>query len=282
MSTNPPNRIVVGREKASAIEIFYKDWGSGQPIVFSHGWPLNADAWDEQLVFFAEKGYRTIAHDRRGHGRSSQPWNGNDIDTYADDLAKLMEALDLKDVILVGHSTGGGEVCRYLARHGSSRVSKLVLVGAVPPFMLRTETNPNGLPLSVFDNIQSAVAADRSQFYKDLTLPFYNYNRPHAQVSEGVREAFRIQGMQVGLRGALECVRAFSATDFREDLKKIEIPVLVLHGGDDQVVPAELSAVPAAGMLKNSTLKLYPGGSHGLAVTQRDEFHADVMKFIKS
>jgi non-heme chloroperoxidase len=217
--------------------IYYKDWGKGQPIVFSHGWPLNADAWDPQMLFLGQQGYRVIAHDRRGHGRSSQSWEGNEMDTYADDLAELFEALDLKDAVMVGHSTGGGEVARYLGRHGTKRVAKAVLIGAVPPLMLKTEKNPGGLPIDVFDGIRAGVVADRSQFFKDLTMPFYGYNRPGAKISEGVRENFWYQGMQGGHKGEYDCIKAFSETDFTEDLKKIDIPTLILHGDDDQIVP---------------------------------------------
>jgi len=281
MSTN---KITVGQEGSSPIEIFYKDWGSssGRPIVFSHGWPLNSDAWDEQLLFFGEKGFRAVAHDRRGHGRSSQTWTGNDMDTYADDLAKVLDTLDLKDVVLIGHSTGGGEVTRYVARHGTSRVSKLVLVGAVTPCMLQSESNPNGVPMSAFDSTRDGVRADRSKFFLDLTMPFYNYNRPGANVSEGVRQAFWVQGMHAGLKSALDCITAFSETDFTDDLKKIDIPVLICHGEDDQIVPVDISAKAAAKVLKHPTLKLYPGGSHGLAVTERDAFHRDLLEFIQS
>jgi non-heme chloroperoxidase len=263
-------------------QIYYKDWGTGQPIVFSHGWPLNADAWDEQLVFLASNGYRAIAHDRRGHGRSSQPWSGNEMDTYADDLATLIETLDLKDVVLVGHSTGGGEVTRYIGRYGTNRVAKAVLVGAVPPLMLKTEANPNGLPIQVFDNIRAGVASDRSQFYKDLSESFYGANRPGAKVSQGLREQFWLQSMQVGLKGALDCVKAFSETDFTEDLKKFDVPTLIVHGDDDQIVPIDDSALLSSKIVKDSTLKVYPSAGHGLTSTHREQFNTDLLTFLKT
>jgi non-heme chloroperoxidase len=262
--------------------IYYKDWGIGQPIIFSHGWPLNADAWDDQLLFVASHGYRAIAHDRRGHGRSSQPWNGNDLDTYADDLAALVEALDLKNIVLVGHSTGGGEVVRYIGRHGTSRVAKVVLVGAIPPLMLKTEANPNGTPIEAFDQIRAGVAGDRSQFYKDLSAPFYGANRPGSQVSQGVRDMFWLWSMQVGLKGAYDCVKAFSETDLTEDLKKIDVPTLIIHGDDDQIVPIAASALLSAKIVKNATLKIYPGASHGLATTHKEQFNEDLLSFLKS
>lgn len=262
--------------------IFYKDWGTGQPIVFSHGWPLNADAWDDQLHFFASNGYRAIAHDRRGHGRSSQPWDGNDMDTYADDLAALIEALDLRDAILVGHSTGGGEVTRYLGRHGSQRVAKAALIGAVPPLMLQTEANPGGLPRSVFDEIRAGVSNNRSQFFKELSVPFFGANRPAAKVPLGLLDQFWLGGMQVGLKGALDCIKAFSETDFTEDLKKIEVPVLIVHGDDDQIVPLDNSARLSAKLVKHPVLKIYPGASHGLSFTHKAELNADLLAFIKS
>ena len=262
------------------IRIFYKDWGRGQPVVFSHGWPLNADAWDDQLVAVASNGYRAIAHDRRGHGRSDQPWDGNDIDTYADDLAALVESLDLKDAVLVGHSTGGGEVIRYIGRHGSRRVAKVVLVGAVPPQMLRTANNPGGLPMEEFDKLRAGVSGDRSQFYKDLSGPFYGANRPDAKVSQGVRDMFWLWSMQAGLKAALDCIRAFSETDFTQDLKKIDRPSLIVHGDDDQIVPIGNSARLSAQLVKGSTLKIYPGGPHGLTATQKDRFNADLLAFL--
>jgi non-heme chloroperoxidase len=263
-------------------QIFYKDWGAGQPVVFSHGWPLNADAWDDQLVFVASNGYRAIAHDRRGHGRSSQPWDGNDMDTYADDLAALMEALDLRDAVLVGHSTGGGEVTRYIGRHGTSRLSKAALVGAVPPLMLKTAANPGGLPIEAFDDIRAGVTADRSQFYKDLSAPFYGANRAGSQVSQGVRDAFWLWGMQVGLKGALDCIKAFSETDMTEDLKKFDIPTLILHGDDDQIVPIADSALLSSKIVKDATLKVYPGAPHGLMSTHKDQLNADLLSFLRS
>jgi non-heme chloroperoxidase len=262
--------------------IFYKDWGTGRPVVFSHGWPLNADSWDDQLVFVASHGYRAIAHDRRGHGRSSQPWNGNDMDTYADDLAALIETLDLKDAVLVGHSTGGGEVTRYIGRHGTSRLAKAVLVGAVPPLMLKTAANPGGLPIEAFDQIRAGVTADRSQFYKDLSAPFYGANRPGSQVSQGIRDAFWLWSMQVGLKGALDCIKAFSETDQTEDLKKFDIPTLIIHGDDDQIVPIGDSAQLSSKIVKDATLKIYPGAPHGLMSTHKEQFNTDLLSFLRS
>jgi non-heme chloroperoxidase len=262
--------------------IYYKDWGSGQPVVFSHGWPLSADAWEDQMVFLGQSGYRCIAHDRRGHGRSGQPWSGNDMDTYADDLAALVEALDLRKAIHVGHSTGGGEVARYIGRHGTSRVAKAVLIGAVPPLMLKTASNPGGVPIEAFDAIRTGVMADRSQFFKDLTLPFYGANRPGAKVSQGVRDSFWMQGMQAGFKGVIDCIKAFSETDFTEDLKKIDVPTLILHGDDDQIVPIGASAMLSSKLVKSSTLKVYPGFSHGMCTVNKDQINADLLAFIRT
>ena len=262
--------------------IFYKDWGSGRPVVFSHGWPLSSDAWEDQMVFLAERGYRTIAHDRRGHGRSGQPWAGNDMDTYADDLAALFQALDLKDATMVGHSTGGREVARYIGRHGTSRVSKAVLVGAVPPLMLKTAANPGGLPMEVFDNIRAGVRADRSQFFKDLTTPFYGANRAGAKVSQGLRDSFWLMGMQGSLKSELDCIKQFSEVDFTEDLKKMTVPTLFVHGDDDQIVPIGDSAMLASKIVKNATLKVYAGAPHGLASTHKDQLNGDLLAFLKA
>jgi len=273
--------IKVGKENSKDIEIFYKDWGKGQPIVFSHGWPLTADDWDAQMLFFGQRGYRVIAHDRRGHGRSSQTWEGNEMDTYADDLAALTEHLDLKDAIHVGHSTGGGEVACYIGRHGTKRVAIAVLIGAVPPLMLKTEKNPGGLPIEAFDEIRAGVAGDRSQFYKDITLPFYGYNRPGAKISEGIRERWWLQGMMGGVKAHYDCVKAFSETDFTEDLKKFDVPTLILHGDDDQIVPIGASALLSAKLVKNSTLKVYPGFPHGMCTTNPDQINADMLAFFK-
>ena len=259
--------------------IFYKDWGKGQPIVFSHGWPLTADDWDAQMLFFGQLGYRVIAHDRRGHGRSTQTWDGNDMDTYADDLAQLTEKLDLKNAIHVGHSTGGGEVARYLGRHGSKRVAKAVLIGAVPPLMLKTAANPGGSPMEVFDGIRAGVATNRAQFYRDITLPFYGYNRPGAKISEGIREHWWLQGMMGGVKAHYDCIKAFSETDFSDDLKKIDVPTLILHGDDDQIVPIADSAPLSAKLVKNSTLKIYPGFPHGMCTTNPEQINADLLEF---
>jgi non-heme chloroperoxidase len=266
---------------ADGTQIYYKDWGKGQPVVFSHGWPLSADAWEDQMVFLGLRGYRCIAHDRRGHGRSSQPWDGNDMDTYADDLAALTDALDLHDAVHVGHSTGGGEVARYIGRHGSTRVAKAVLIGAVPPIMLKTASNPGGLPMETFDGIRTAVLADRSQFFKDLTMPFYGFNRPGAKVSQGLRDSFWMQGMQAGFKGVIDCIKAFSETDFTGDLKKMDVPTLIMHGDDDQIVPIAASALLSAKLVKRSTLKVYPGQSHGMCSTNKDQINADLLAFIK-
>jgi non-heme chloroperoxidase len=262
--------------------IYYKDWGEGQPVVFSHGWPLSADAWDDQMVFLASRGYRCIAHDRRGHGRSSQPWNGNDMDTYADDLATLTEALDVRDAIHVGHSTGGGEVARYIGRHGTKRVSKAVLIGAVPPIMLKTAANPGGLPIDAFDQIRAGVVADRSQFFKDLSAPFYGANRSGAKVSQGLRDFFWLQGMQAGFKPVIDCIKAFSETDFTEDLKKFDVPTLILHGDDDQIVPIGASAMLSAKLVKGAVLKVYPGFSHGMCSVNKDQINADLLAFFKT
>jgi len=263
-------------------QIFYKDWGKGQPFVFSHGWPLTADDWDAQMLFFGQNGYRVIAHDRRGHGRSKQTWDGNDMDTYADDLAQLTEKLDLKNAIHVGHSTGGGEVARYIGRHGTKRVAAAVLIGAVPPLMLKTAANPGGTPIEAFDAIRAGVATNRAQFYKDLTLPFYGYNRPGAKVSEGVREHWWLQGMMGGIKAHYDCVKAFSETDFTEDLKKIDVPTLILHGDDDQIVPFADAAVLSAKLVKKSTLKIYPGLPHGMCTTNPEQINADLFAFCKT
>ncbi|HEX8406409.1 MAG TPA: alpha/beta hydrolase [Duganella sp.] len=262
--------------------IHFKDWGTGPAVVFSHGWPLQGDAWEDQMMFLASNGYRVIAHDRRGHGLSSQPWQGNDMDTYADDLATLIDALDLKDATLVGHSTGGGEVARYIGRHGTGRVAKAVLVGAVTPQMVVSDNNPNGLPMSVFDGIRSAVLADRSQFFQDLSMPFYGYNRDGAKTSQGVRDTFWAQGMQCGIKNAYDCIKQFSETDFTEDLKKIDVPTLFVHGDDDQIVPIDAAAKAAVKLVKNGTLKIYEGAPHGLPTTHKDRLNADLLDFLKS
>jgi len=271
----------VGTFKTSdGTEIYYKDWGSGQPVVFSHGWPLSADAWEDQMFFLSSRGFRCIAHDRRGHGRSSQPWNGNDMDTYADDLAALVEKLDLKNAIHVGHSTGGGEVACYIGRHGSKRVAKAVLINAVPPLMLKTAANPGGTPIEAFDQLRSAVQADRSQFFKDLSAPFYGANRAGSKVSQGLRDSFWLQGMRCGFPAAYFCIKAFSETDFTEDLKKIDVPTLIVHGDDDQIVPFADSAPLTAKLVKNSQLKVYEGAPHGLPSTLKDRLNADLLEFI--
>ena len=262
-------------------EIYYKDWGTGQPIVFSHGWPLTADAFEDQMFYLASRGYRCIAHDRRGHGRSSQPWNGNEMNTYADDLAALVQKLDLKDAIHVGHSTGGGEVARYLGRHGTKRTAKAALISAVPPIMVKSLANPGGLPIDALNAIRSGTQKDRSQFFKDLALPFYGYNRPGAAVSQGVIDSFWLQGMMGGLKGLYDCIKAFSESDFTEDLKKIDLPTLVLHGDDDQIVPFADASPLTHKLVKGSTLKVYPGAPHGMCTTLKDKVSEDLLAFIK-
>jgi non-heme chloroperoxidase len=263
-------------------QIYYKDWASGQPVVFSHGWPLSADAFEDQMYFLAGRGYRCIAHDRRGHGRSSQPWQGNDLDTYADDLAVLVETLDLQNAIHIGHSTGGGEVARYIGRHGTKRVAKAMLIGAIPPLLLKTAANPDGAPIQVFDQLRAAVEADRSQFWKDLSLPFYGYNRPGAKISEGVRESFWLQGMMAGFPACYFCIKAFSETDQTEDLKRFDVPTLILHGDDDQIVPIAISAMRSSKLIKNASLKIYKGAPHGLCTTHKNQVNEDLLAFVKS
>jgi non-heme chloroperoxidase len=261
--------------------IYYKDWGTGQPVVFSHGWPLNADAWDPQMMFLGLHGYRVIAHDRRSHGRSGQTWTGNDMDTYADDLAELFETLDLQNAVMVGHSTGGGEVAHYLGRHGSKRVAKAVLISAVPPIMVQSSSRPNGVPIEVLNGIREGTLKDRPQYFKEFTLPFYGYNRQGAKISEGVRENFVLQGLQAGIKGLYDCIGAFSETDFTEDLKKITVPTLVMHGDADQIVPFHISGELTAKLVKNATLKVYPGFPHGMCTTEADTINGDLLKFIQ-
>jgi non-heme chloroperoxidase len=263
-------------------QLYYKDWGAGQPVVFSHGWPLTADAFEDQMFFFASRGYRCIAHDRRGHGRSSQTWNGNDMDTYADDLAQLTQQLDLSNAIHVGHSTGGGEVTRYIGRYGTHRVAKAVLISAIPPLMLRTSANPGGMPMESFDQIRANVVVDRSQFWKDLSLPFYGYNRPGAKVSEGVRESFWLQSIMAGFPASYFCIKAFAETDLTEDLKKIDVPTLVLHGDDDQIVPIADSALLSAKIIKNAKLVVVKGAPHGLCTTMKDRVNEELLTFFRA
>jgi non-heme chloroperoxidase len=278
-SDAPTGRTIATKD---GTQIYYKDWGSGQPVVFSHGWPLSADAFEDQMFYLASRGYPCIAHDRRGHGRSSQPWTGNDMDTYADDLAELVQSLELKDAVHVGHSTGGGEVARYIARHGTTRVAKAVLIAAVPPLMLQTPCNPGGTPIEVFNQLRAKVVADRSQFWEELSLPFYGYNRPGAKVSEGVRESFWLQGMMAGFPAAYFCIKAFSETDQTEDLKKINVPTLIIQGDDDQIVPFPASGHLQSKLVKDATLKVYKGAPHGLCTTLKDRVNEDLLAFLRA
>ena len=273
--------ITVGQNSAEPVDLYYKDWGKGQPFVFSHGWPLSADAWEDQMLYLAQRGFRVIAHDRRGHGRSGQPWNGNEMDTYADDLAALIESLNLSGAILVGHSTGGGEVARYIGRHGSKRVAKAALIASVPPLMLKTAANPGGTPLEVFDRIRSAVVADRSQFFKDLSESFYGANRPGAKVSQGLRDSFWLQGMQAGMKAVFDCIKAFSETDFTQDLKKMNIPTLILQGDDDQIVPFGAASALSSKEVKGSQLKVVPGAPHGLCSTHKELVSESLLAFAR-
>jgi non-heme chloroperoxidase len=275
--------VTIGKEYSGNIQLYYKDWGTGQPVVFSHGWPLSADSWEAQMLFLASKGYRCIAHDRRGHGRSSQPWDGNEMDTYADDLATLIETLELKDAVLFGFSTGGGEVARYIGRHGTTRVAKVGLIAAVPPLMLKTKANPGGLPIEVFDGLRAGSIADRSQLYKDLASgPFFGFNRPGAKVSQGMIDSFWLQGMMGGHKNTYDCIKAFSETDFTEDLKKIDVPTLVIHGDDDQVVPIDAAGRASAKIIKDARLIVYPRAPHGITDTHKDKLNADLLAFLKA